>query len=128
LFRQVWTGSANFTDGGIYGQANVGHIVRDYSVAKQYLSYWNALKSDPPGRSTARSHTDNDDESTASGEEEIKRPMDDLIEEQQPDLDGPLNSNCSMKTIFSPRKTANMLQFYADRMRDAKSCIHLTAP
>ena len=26
---EVWTGSTNLTDGGIYGQANVGHRVRD---------------------------------------------------------------------------------------------------
>lgn len=42
----VWTGSTNFTDNGIYGQSNVGHIVRDSGVAGQYLEWhqliWNA--------------------------------------------------------------------------------------
>ncbi|KAL3795471.1 hypothetical protein HJC23_000829 [Cyclotella cryptica] len=123
---QVWTGSTNFTDGGIYGQSNVGHIVRDADIAGRYLSYWNALSLDPPGRSSVRSyHSDNsDDESTASSNNQD--PIDDIIEKQQEDLDGPLSSN-SMKCIFSPRKTTKMLQFYADRMKDAKTCVHFTA-
>ena len=44
----VWTGSTNFTAGGIFGQSNVGHIVRDKDVAARYLAYWNKLKTDPP--------------------------------------------------------------------------------
>lgn len=43
----VWTGSTNFTDSGIYGQANVGHVVRDPEVAAAYLAYWERLQRDP---------------------------------------------------------------------------------
>ena len=53
--------------------------------------------------------------------------MDSAIETLQPDLDGPLKSE-SINVIFSPRKTTAMLQFYADRMRDATTSVHLTAP
>jgi phosphatidylserine/phosphatidylglycerophosphate/cardiolipin synthase-like enzyme len=45
---QVWTGSTNMTDGGIFGHSNVGHIVRDPDVAAKYLEYWEHLKNDPP--------------------------------------------------------------------------------
>ena len=36
--KQVWTGSTNISDGGIYGQTNVGHWIRDSAIAKQYLA------------------------------------------------------------------------------------------
>ena len=44
----VWTGSTNFTAGGIFGQSNVGHVVRNKEVARRYFDYWNKLKTDPP--------------------------------------------------------------------------------
>src|SRR5262245_58012924 len=44
---QVWTGSTNITQGGIYGHSNVGHLVRDETVAKVYEMYWQELEKDP---------------------------------------------------------------------------------
>jgi phosphatidylserine/phosphatidylglycerophosphate/cardiolipin synthase-like enzyme len=44
---QVWTGSTNFTESGIFGQSNVGHVVRDRAVAAKYHAYWQALSGDP---------------------------------------------------------------------------------
>lgn len=35
----VWTGSTNFTDGGIYGQSNVGHAIEDAALADQFLTW-----------------------------------------------------------------------------------------
>ncbi|HEX4057835.1 MAG TPA: phospholipase D-like domain-containing protein [Galbitalea sp.] len=46
---QVWTGSTNLTPGGIFGQANVGHWVRDATVANTYLDYWTLLSTNPGG-------------------------------------------------------------------------------
>jgi phosphatidylserine/phosphatidylglycerophosphate/cardiolipin synthase-like enzyme len=43
----VWTGSTNFTESGIFGQANVGHVVEDDKVAKAYHEYWKRLYDDP---------------------------------------------------------------------------------
>ena len=43
----VWTGSTNWSEGGIFGHSNVGHVVRDPSIAAQYLQYWNAVSADP---------------------------------------------------------------------------------
>ena len=55
LFRgdvpeQVWTGSTNLTTGGIFGQSNVGHLVRDAATAAAYSAYWDLLATDPGGR------------------------------------------------------------------------------
>jgi phosphatidylserine/phosphatidylglycerophosphate/cardiolipin synthase-like enzyme len=47
---QVWTGSTNLTDGGVHGQANVGHWIRDRAVAQSFLEYWEVLAADPGGR------------------------------------------------------------------------------
>lgn len=51
--KAVWTGSTNLTESGIYGQANVGHWVRDDKVADAYLAYWKLLSDDPGARTAA---------------------------------------------------------------------------
>ena len=48
--EQVWTGSTNLTMGGIHGQSNVGHLVRDPATAAAYAAYWDLLETDPGGR------------------------------------------------------------------------------
>jgi PLD-like domain len=45
--QAVWTGSTNLTENGIYGHANVGHIVEDAVVAQAYRDYWDRLHDDP---------------------------------------------------------------------------------
>jgi phosphatidylserine/phosphatidylglycerophosphate/cardiolipin synthase-like enzyme len=44
---EVWTGSTNVSLGAIAGQTNVGHWVRDATVAAQYQAYWTLLHGDP---------------------------------------------------------------------------------
>ncbi|GEM_PF-103675 len=44
---EVFTGSTNFTGGGIFGQSNVGHIVRDLEIANIYHEYWKTISTDP---------------------------------------------------------------------------------
>ncbi|MCL4698735.1 MAG: hypothetical protein KJ023_17045 [Burkholderiaceae bacterium] len=41
--RAVWTGSTNFSAGGLFGHSNVGHIVWDRALAAKYLAYWELL-------------------------------------------------------------------------------------
>lgn len=43
----VLTGSTNFSLGGVYGQANVVHVVNDAAVAHEYLLLWNTLQPNP---------------------------------------------------------------------------------
>ena len=42
----VWTGSTNWTDGGLYGQLNVGHAIFDADLAAKYESYFQILFAD----------------------------------------------------------------------------------
>jgi phosphatidylserine/phosphatidylglycerophosphate/cardiolipin synthase-like enzyme len=42
----VWTGSTNWTDGGVYGQLNVGHAIFDAGVAAQYEACFQLLHGD----------------------------------------------------------------------------------
>lgn len=46
----VWTGSTNFSEGGLFGHSNVGHEVRNAEVARAFLAYWDILKDDPDSR------------------------------------------------------------------------------
>lgn len=48
---QVWTGSTNISENGIFGHSNVGHIIRDKVVAKAYADYWMQLHNDLDGPS-----------------------------------------------------------------------------
>ncbi len=49
----VWTGSTNLSDGGIHGQTNVGHWVRDANVASAFHNYWAVLEQDLGKTATA---------------------------------------------------------------------------
>ena len=110
-------------------RSNVGHIVRDENVANQYFKYWQHLAQDPPGRKRRGSNMTNEEEDESTNEDDTCNkdvPMDEVNERLQPDLQGQVKSP-SMNVIFSPRKTTDMLQWYADRMGDAKSSVHYTA-
>ncbi|MDB2439463.1 phospholipase D-like domain-containing protein [Hellea sp.] len=99
--KQVWTGSTNFTGGGIFGQSNVGHIVRDDDVAAAYLEFWNMLKDDPK-----------------SG----KGKAENLI--RTPNITGEAPEGIT--PIFSPRPDEDILNWYASRISAAKSSVFLT--
>jgi hypothetical protein len=87
---KVWTGSTNISEKAIFGQCNTGHIVVDKTIAAKYLEYWNALVQNPD-----------------------KSALNAVVEGLQPDLTGPeIPENISV--FFSPRKTVNMLQQYAN--------------
>jgi phosphatidylserine/phosphatidylglycerophosphate/cardiolipin synthase-like enzyme len=47
---EVWSGSTNISEGGIHGQTNVGHWLRNGDVAKLFLDYWTLLSDDPGGK------------------------------------------------------------------------------
>jgi phosphatidylserine/phosphatidylglycerophosphate/cardiolipin synthase-like enzyme len=101
--QQVWTGSTNITPSGFLGQSNVGHLVRNSGVAEEFLKYWTILSDNPTGKPAK--------ESVAK------------ISPYPPALVKPGSQTC----IFSPRQTASMLNWYADRMSDATSSIMFTA-
>jgi len=99
---EVWTGSTNISEGGLYGHANVGHRVSDAGVAQSYLDYWNRLVDDP--------------------ETEEMRQFDDqtpAIPEGRPDE--PLTA------AFSPRSSLDSLDWYVRLARGAQQGVFLTA-
>ncbi len=99
----VWTGSTNFTESGIFGQSNVGHVVRDRAIAEQFLEYWNRLQGDP-AEADIRSENGSTD----------------------PDIEG-FPPDAGVTPIFSPRPDLSMLNWYAGAMGKARSLMCFTA-
>ncbi|MGD9397165.1 MAG: phospholipase D-like domain-containing protein [Candidatus Thorarchaeota archaeon] len=101
--KQVFTGSTNFTESGIFGQSNVGHIVRDSELAKAYFEYWKILDRDEEARHIK------DDVMTLSPVPESLPPN-------------------SITPIFSPRRKLKALEWYAELMDKANETVCLTLP
>jgi phosphatidylserine/phosphatidylglycerophosphate/cardiolipin synthase-like enzyme len=99
---EVWTGSTNITEGGIFGHSNLGHIIRDRGIAAAYLGYWEALAGDPEARALRK-----------------------WTEAESPVPDG--NGAGPLAAVFSPRDGLEALQFYARLMDQATSGVFLTA-
>jgi phosphatidylserine/phosphatidylglycerophosphate/cardiolipin synthase-like enzyme len=108
---EVWTGSTNLTAGGIFGQSNVGHVVRDAEIASQYLDYWQRLAGDPPREAP-------------SGQPE-EAGFAEWNAMQSPVPTGPVAPN-STQLIFSPRPNEHALDWYAEQMGAAQQSVHFT--
>jgi phosphatidylserine/phosphatidylglycerophosphate/cardiolipin synthase-like enzyme len=101
----VWTGSTNITAGGIFGHANVGHIVWDPGIAAAYLGYWGRL---------AQNLTPT----------KLRVPN----RQATPTPSGPPPQN-SVLPLFSARDEKDSiatLQWYADRMAEAQRLVCFT--
>jgi len=102
----VWTGSTNVSEGGIFGQTNVGHWVRDEQTAKQFKEYWDILRSDPggaPGDTRAEALAKN---------KAFKQAVVAIQQDIAPDALATIPR--SITPIFSPRLSSTMLQTYAE--------------
>ena len=99
---QVWTGSTNFTWGGVFGQSNVGHIVRDPSVAGAYLEYWERLAEDPQ---YSKVRAANDDAAPQPAEKPPK----------------------GTTPIFFPRTDLSMMDWYVRQVERATDSFFITA-
>lgn len=100
--KAVWTGSTNFTPSGFLGQTNVGHVVIDDALAENYLDYWKLLKDDPErkdGRKAVMKLTP-DPKTTAKADTAVR--------------------------VFSPRSSADMRKWYAQRIVNARNCVLFT--
>ncbi|WP_373488709.1 phospholipase D-like domain-containing protein [Blastomonas sp.] len=100
---EVWTGSTNLTAAGIFGQSNVGHIIRNEDVAQQFLDYWERLSKDPPIRQFAATNT-----------------------AAQPNPVGEPAAN-GITVLFSPRNDLGALEWYGERMGAATQTLGFTA-
>lgn len=112
---EVWTGSTNISEGGIHGQTNVGHWLRNREVAAHFKAYWDVLAADPgskgPGDDSRRKNREFRESverllTTPAGEAEIPR---------------------GTTPIFSPRSGSAVLEMYARLVDEATrlSCITL---
>jgi phosphatidylserine/phosphatidylglycerophosphate/cardiolipin synthase-like enzyme len=100
---EVWTGSTNFTPSGFLGQTNVGHRIADSETAKQYLAFWELVKTDPElddARAKLAKLTPNPTEVIAAN---------------------------SVVRLFSPRAKSEILRWYGRRMIDAANSVWFTA-
>lgn len=93
----VWTGSTNITEKAIFGQCNVGHIIKDESIARQYLAHWTSLQSDPVS--------------------DVAKANNMVI---QPDL---TNIENGTTVFFSPRSTKKVLKLYSSLMEQSAQLI-----
>jgi phosphatidylserine/phosphatidylglycerophosphate/cardiolipin synthase-like enzyme len=101
--RAVWTGSTNLTENGIFGQANVGHIVEDRTIAQAFRDYWDRLADDLPVAAAYR----------AANEQSSPAP--------------PQPWSAVTTAVFSPRGTnLDSLQWYADLAAGAKQGLFMT--
>lgn len=92
----VWTGSTNISEKGIFGQCNTGHVVADRELAARYLKFWTALKADP-----------------------AHRPLVETVMELQGDVPARGLADDSIEAFFSPRDSVAMLDVYADLVAKA---------
>jgi hypothetical protein len=101
--QAVWTGSTNLTENGIFGHANVGHIVEDGAIAQEFRDYWERLAADPP----------------------VAPPYREANEQASPAPPSPWKAVTS--AVFSPRGTElDALQWYADIAASAKQGLFMT--
>lgn len=114
---EVWTGSTNLSMGGIHGQTNVGHWVRDKTTAERFRDYWESLVSDPgarPGTARAQANADRKRQREAVM---LLATVPAAWAEIPPGI----------TTVFSPRLGTDVLDMYAAMLDEAQdvSCITL---
>ena len=101
--EQVWTGSTNMSQGGIFGHSNVGHAVRD-------------PRSPTPTSATGPSCPATHGQAAQDlgvGEQPLRRGH----------ADAP-----GIHTLFSPRLELQPLDWYAARFTDSAATAHITLP
>lgn len=113
----VWTGSTNLSDGGIHGQTNVGHWLRNRGVAVAFRDYWLLLSEDPGG-------TEGDDLATVRAKNAAFRArvaVLNLVPEAKRDLPA------GVTPVFSPRQGTKVMTLYGELLDTAKrqACITL---
>ena len=111
----VWTGSTNISVGGIYGQTNVGHWVRDAATASAFVGYWKVLSTDPGKNGTTAAARKANEQFRKDVEALAKQPKDRAEVAK------------GVTPVFSPRLKLDMLKLYASLVDSAAelSCITL---
>ena len=114
---EVWTGSTNLSLGGIHGQTNVGHWVRDRSTAESFARYWQLLADDPGGLAA----------DTAKEKARKNTAFKDAVRAVSPVPPDLTQVPAGITAVFSPQPDTGALTAYA-RLLDAarqQACITL---
>jgi len=114
--KEVWTGSTNLSMGGIHGQTNVGHWVRNAAVATAFHDYWKLVKTDPGARKT-------DDASTGRKRNTAQRTAIEALGTPPTALG---NVPAGITPLFSPRSGLEVLELYFDLVDSAASAGYIT--
>jgi phosphatidylserine/phosphatidylglycerophosphate/cardiolipin synthase-like enzyme len=101
--QAVWTGSTNWTDGGLYGQLNVGHAVYDPELAATYERYFQLLYAD-------------------SSSDQMKDELATLTP-----VSLTLSGEHKITPVFSPQSNDTMLHLYSV-LCDGAKCVMVSAP
>ena len=114
---EVWTGSTNISQGGIAGQTNVGHWLRNPAIADKFRRYWELLADDPGGHA-------GDDATTVRTRNKALRTAVEALSPVPTDLRA-LPGGTSV--IFSPRLALTVLESHAALLdgADDQACITL---
>jgi phosphatidylserine/phosphatidylglycerophosphate/cardiolipin synthase-like enzyme len=107
--KQVWTGSTNISEGGIHGQTNVGHWLRNPEVAERFLAYWTLLSGDPGSKT-------GDDKATAKTKNADFKSGVDSLNQVPASLEAVPQG---VTPVFSPMKGAKALDLYVDMVDSA---------
>lgn len=113
---EVWTGSTNLSEGGIHGQTNVGHWVRDKKVAAAFENYWKLLAGDPGSAK-------GDDKTTVSAKKTAFREAVMKLQNVPPNWQAIAGGT---STIFSPRTGKAVLEMYAKAVDEAGDAAFIT--
>lgn len=113
---EVWTGSTNLSVGGVHGQTNVGHRVRDAAVAASFKAYWELLAGDPGS-------VEGDDSTTKRQKNAAHRAAVEALN-AVPALVASIPAGVT--TVFSPRKGSAVLNLYADMVDTARAHAGIT--
>ncbi len=97
----VWTGSTNISEKGIFGHCNTGHLINDPKIADRYFEYWKLVYKNL-GRKTYQNDV------------MVLKDGGDKKASQIP---------AGISVFFSPRKTNDMLQNYADLVESANEMV-----
>ena len=113
---ETWTGSTNISDGGIHGQTNVGHWLRNPKVAERFLAYWELLSEDPGA-------AEGDDLATAKQKNaELKEAVGKI--NKVPDSVDDIRKGVT--PVFSPRSGKTILEVYFDLIDTATNSGFIT--
>lgn len=114
--EQVWTGSTNLSEGGIHGQTNVGHWLRNGDIATAFRDYWEILSEDPGSLGK-------EDPDRLRKAAELRQQVAGLT----PAPTTVDNISPGVTALFSPRSGLGVLKLYAAILDSAKdlACITL---